>query len=296
MNGESVRYPAFLLGGPKAKFMAFEGCEGLFVSGRFRPIVGARMEDVLIDSSGRSWTLHAVTAVGRWGAWSEVAGLWWKRRYLVEYEATDGPVLSIEEMRARLSDAASAMRKSVLRDRQIDKDQRRWRLKRWDQVQEDIVAAENFGTLTPAMWPYLLPSDGWFSGYGRSNRAEYVSVVVPVMALMGSVWHFRFGAGNVIVGWVSLTIGFLLPGILGLAAMFRRLHDFGINFVLAFFPLMAALTWAVREVLVGHLQVGGRPGWAMIAVFGIFLSALAVLPGIEGENQFGPDPNPGPSL
>ena len=296
MNGEGVRYPAFLLGGPNAKFMAFNGPEGLFVSERFRPTVGARMEDVLIDSSGRSWTLNAVTAVGRWGAWGEVAGLWWRRRYLVEYEATEGPVLSIEDMRTMLSDAASAMRKSVLRDSQIDKDQRRWRLKRWDQVQEDIAAARNFGTLTPAMWPYLVPSDGWFFGHGRSNRAEYVSVVVPVVALMGSVWHFRFGAGNMIAGWASLTIGFLLPGILGLAAMFRRLHDFGIGFTLASFPLLAALMWVTREAIVGNLQVGDRPGWAMIAVFGLFLSALAVLPGIPGENQFGAEPNPGPSL
>src|ERR1700744_2966596 len=69
MNGEGVCYPAFLLGGSNAKFMAFKGPEGLFVSERFRPAVGARIEDVLIDSSGRSWTLHAVTAVGRWGAW-----------------------------------------------------------------------------------------------------------------------------------------------------------------------------------------------------------------------------------
>jgi uncharacterized membrane protein YhaH (DUF805 family) len=296
MNGEGVRYPAFLLGGPNAKFLAFNGPEGLFVSERFRPIVGARMEDVLIDSSGRSWTLHAVTAVGRWGAWGEVAALWWKRRYRVEYEATDGPVLSIEEMRARLSDTASAMRKSVLRDRQIDKDQRRWGLKRWDEVQEDVAAAENFGTLTPAMWPCLLESDGWFSGYGRSNRAEYLSVVVPVMTLMSVVWHFRFGAGNVIAGWASVTIGFLVPGILGLATMFRRLHDFGISFLLSFFPLMAALYWVLKELIVGHLQVGDRPGWAMIAVFGIFLSALAILPGIPGENQFGPEPNHGPSL
>jgi uncharacterized membrane protein YhaH (DUF805 family) len=296
MNGEGVRYPAFLLGGPDAKFMAFNGPEGLFISERFRPAVGARMEDVLIDSSGRSWTLHAVMAVGRWGGWGEVAGLWWKRRYLVEYEATEGPVLSIEDMRARLSDAASAMRKAVLRDRQLDKDQRRWRLKRWDEVQEDIVAAKDFGTLTPAMWPYLLSSDGWFSGYGRSNRAEYVSIVVPVMALMGSVWHFKFGAGNMIAGWASLTIGFLLPGMLGLAAMFRRLHDFGIGVVLAAFPLMVALNWVISEARVGHLQVGDRPGWAMIAVFGICLSALAVLPGIPGENRFGSEPNPGPSL
>jgi uncharacterized membrane protein YhaH (DUF805 family) len=214
----------------------------------------------------------------------------------VEYEATEGPVLSIEEVRARLSDAASAMRKSVLRDRQIDKDQRRWRLERWRQVQEHIVVAENFGTLIPAMWPYVLSSDGWFSGYGRSNRAEYVSVVVPVIAIMGSVWHFKFGAGNAVAGWVSLTIGFLLPGLLGVAAVLRRLHDFGIGFVLSSFPLTVALIWVIREARVGHLQVGERPGWAMIAVFGICLSALAVLPGIPGENQFGPEPNPGPSL
>jgi uncharacterized membrane protein YhaH (DUF805 family) len=296
MNGEGVRYPAFLLGGPTARFMAFKGPEGLFVSERFRPAVGARMEDVLIDSSGRSWTLHAVTAVGRWGAWEVVAGLWWKRRYLVEYEATGGPVLSIEDMRAKLSDAASAMRKSVLRDRQLDKDRRRWGLERWRKVQEDIAAAESFGTATPAMWPYLLPSDGWFSGFGRSNRAEYVSVVVPVMVLMGSVWHFRFGAGNMIAGWASLTIGFLLPGLLGLAAMFRRLHDFGIGFSLASLPLLAAFIWVIREAMAGNLQVGDRPGWVMIAVFGVFLSALAVLPGVRGANQFGPEPNPGPSL
>ena len=78
--------------------------------------------------------------------------------------------------------------------------------------------------------------------------------------------------------------------------MFRRLHDFGINFSLASFPLLAAVLWVIREASVGHLQVGERPGWAMIAVFGMFLSALAILPGIPGENQFGPDPNPGPSL
>jgi uncharacterized membrane protein YhaH (DUF805 family) len=297
MNGEDVCYPAFLVGTSlRAKFLAFNGPEGLFISERFRPIVGATMDDVLIDSSGRSWTLHTVTAVGRWGGLAKVVGLWWKRRYRVDYEATDGPVLPIEDMRATLTDAASAVRKSVLRDRQIDKEQRGWRLKRWAEVQENIAAAENFGTLTPAMWPYLLSSDGWFSGYGRSNRAEYVSVVVPAMTLMAGVWHFKFGDGNVIAGWASMVVGFVLPGLLGLAAMFRRLHDFGINFTLSSFPLLAAFMWVVRERTVGNLQVGERPGWAMIVVFGIFLAALAVLPGIPGENQFGPEPNPGPSL
>jgi uncharacterized membrane protein YhaH (DUF805 family) len=296
MNGEDVRYPAFLVGGPKAKFAAFKGPEGLFISDRYRPAVGDEMEDVLIDSSGRSWTLHAVRDVGRWGAWNRVVGLWWKRRYLVEYEATEGPALSTEEMRVRLSDAASAMRKSQIRNREIDKDQRFWRLKRWDEVEQDIAAAKNFDTATPAMWPYILSSDSWFSFDGRSNRAEYASIMIPVVVLMGSVWHFRFGAWNTIAFWASLTIGFLLPGILGLAVMFRRLHDFGIGLVLSFIPLFAGFYWLAKEVAVGNLQVGERPGWAMIAVFGIFLVALAVLPRIRGENQFGPEPNPGPSL
>lgn len=296
MNGEGVRYPAFLLGGQNAKFMAFNGPEGLFISERFRPAFGDKMEDVLIDSTGRSWILHAVVAVGRWGSLSEVVRLWWKRRYRVEYDATEGPVLSIEEVRSRLSDAASAVRKSVLRDRQIDKDQRRWRLERWREVQESIVAAESFASLTPAMWPHLLSSDGWFSGYGRSNRAEYASVVVPAMALMGAVWHFRFGAGNVIAGLASILIGFLLPALLGLAAVLRRLQDFGVGISLASFPLAVAFVWVIREGVAGHLQVGERPGLGLIAVFGIFLSALAVLPGIRGEYQFGPEPNPGPSL
>lgn len=296
MNGEGVCYPAFLVGGPNAKFVAFNGPQGLFVSERFRPAVGDKTEDVLIDSSGRSWTLHAVTAVGRWGSWSEVVGLWWKRRYRVEYEATEGPILSVDETRARLSDAAAAMRKSVLRDRQIDKEERGWGLKRWDEVQQDIAAAKNFETVTPAMWPHIPSSNGWFSFNGRSNRAEYVSVMVPVVVLMGSVWHFRFGAGNMIAFWASLTVGFVLPGILGLAVLFRRLHDFGIGFILSFLPLFAGFYWLAREVAVGNLQVGDRPGWPMIAVFGIFLSALAVLPGIPGVNRFGPEPNPGPSL
>jgi uncharacterized membrane protein YhaH (DUF805 family) len=296
MNGEGVRYPAFLLGGPKAKFVACSGPEGLFVVDRYGPAVGGKMEDVLIDSSGRSWTLHAVADVGRSGAWNKVVGLWWKRRYLVEYEATEGPVLSIEEMRARLSDAASAMRKSQLRNREIDKEQRFWRLKRWDEVLQDIAAAKNFETVTPAMWLYSLPPDSWFSFDGRSNRAEYVSVMVPVILLMGSVWHFRFGDGNAVAFWTSLIVGFLLPGILGLAVVFRRLHDFGIGLVLSFIPLFAGFYWLAKEFAAGHLQVGERPGWAMIAVFGIFLSALAILPRIPGNNRFGPEPNPGPSL
>jgi uncharacterized membrane protein YhaH (DUF805 family) len=296
MNGEGIRYPAFLVGGPNAKFVAFKGPEGLFVSDRFRPTVGDKMEGMLIDSSGRSWTLHAVTAVGRWGAWGEVVRLWWKRRYLVEYEATEGPVLSIEDLRVRLSEVASAMRKSALRDRQIDKEQRGWRLKRWSEVQEYIATAENFESLTPAMWPYILSSDGWFSGYGRSNRVEYVAVMVPVIALMGSVWYFKFGGGNTIAFWASLAVGFVLPGILGLAVIFRRLHDFGIGFVLAALPLMVAANWVMWEAGAGRLRVGERPGWAMIAVFVTFLSALAILPRISGKNRFGPEPNPGPSL
>jgi uncharacterized membrane protein YhaH (DUF805 family) len=199
-------------------------------------------------------------------------------------------------MRARLSDAASAMRKSQIRNREIDKAQRLWRLKRWDEVQQDIAAATNFDTATPAMWPYILSSDSWFSFGGRSNRAEYASIMVPVVVLMSSVWHFRFGAGNAIAFWASLTIGFLLPGALGLAVMVRRLHDFGIGLVLSFIPLFAGFYWLAKEFAVGNLQVGERPGWAMIAVFGVFLSALAVLPRTPGENQFGPEPNPGPSL
>jgi uncharacterized membrane protein YhaH (DUF805 family) len=296
MNGEGVRYPAFLLGGSRAKFIAFKGPEGLFINDRYRPAVGDKMEDVLIDSSGRSWTLHAVSNVGRWGSWNRVIGLWWKRRYLVEYEVTEGPVLSIEEMRVRLSDAASAMRKSQLRNREIDKEQRSWRLTRWDEVRQDIAAAKSFDTATPAMWPYILSSDGWFSFGGRSNRAEYVTIMVPVVVLMGSVWHFRFGGGNAIASYASLIVGFLLPGILGLAVIFRRLHDFGIGFTLAFFPLLAVCTWAAREIFVGNLQVGERPGWAMIAALGTSLSALAILRGIPGKNRFGPEPKPGPSL
>lgn len=296
MNGEGVQYPAFLLGRLGAKPKAFRGPGALFISDRHRPLVGHSVNQVLVDVSGRSWTLHKITAVGRWGSWDRRLSLWWKRRYLIDYEATEGPLLSWEEVKARLLQSAAKIQANLHADADLERKLEKRVLKDWKKVPELVAGIDSFEELGRAMIPRTLTSDSWFGIYGRSNRQEYLIVVVPAMALVGSVWRFGFGNSGTLFFAASLILGILVPAALILAALERRLHDFALNGGVLGIILPLPITLLAGLDLQGRLRFGDRAGGATLAVCAILILALAIPPGFRERNRYGPQPNPGPSL
>lgn len=296
MNGEGVQYPAFLLGRLGAKPKSFRGPGALFISDRHRPLVGHSVNQVLVDVSGRSWTLHRITAVGRWGSWDRLLSLWWKRQYLVDYEATEGPVLSWDEVKATLIQSAAKIQANLPSDNDAGKKPGARVLKDWKKVPELVAEIDSFAELGQAMIPRTLTSDGWFGTYGRSNRAEYLAVVVPAMALLGSVWWFGFGGGRGLAFAASLILGVLTPAALILAVVVRRLHDFGVSGGILGLILPLPLTLLTGFDLEGKLRLGDRAGGATLTVCAILILALAIPPGFRERLRYGPQPNPGPSL
>lgn len=292
MNGEGICYPAFLLV-ETGKSLAFPGPEALFISGRLRPPVGPTAEEVLVDSSGRSWVLHAVSAVGRWGSWKDRLRLWWKRQYRVEYEASEGPAMSLEELKAALLEKADASEASLKADTEVDEHVRTFFLEAWGRAREQLIAAQTFEGVAEAMGPYRLYPDSWFSGRGRSNRAEYVAVLSAAMAmmfvgtLMASLW-WPLGLGiHLVVGGVALW--------LVAAATARRAHDIGRSFwsVLLVLFCVAMLEEGYQSSL---RHRGGPYGLLTTAGWALCILGLACWPGTPGENRYDPQPNAGPSL
>ena len=227
MNGEGVRYPAFLLGGPGAKPMAFKGPEALFISGRFRAPIGPMKQETLIDGSGRSWTLRAIIAIGRWGPWHEQLLLWWKRQYLVEFDAIEGPAMSLDDLKTHILERADASETALKVDGEVDEDVRQYFLEAWAQARAELVAAETFQGVAEAMGPFRLYEDNWFSGRGRSNRAEYLVVLSSALGLMVMAGLIGFLAPRSF-GWIiDFVLGFVVPAWLVGAAAVRRCHDFG---------------------------------------------------------------------
>ena len=295
MNGEGVSYPAFLLGRLGAKPKSFEGPEALFISDRYRPPVGKSVNQVLVDVSGRSWTLHRITAVGRWGSWRRRLSLWWRRQYLVEYEATEGPVLSFDQVKARLLDSAEKIQANLYADSDIDRRGKR-SLKDWKKVPELVAEVDSYEELGRAMIPRTLTSDGWFRSYGRSNRTEYLTIVVPALTLIESIWYFRFGFDSELAFAASIVLGVLLPSALIFSAMLRRIHDFAFSGILLYFVSLLWFCWPIARDIYAMERFVDRPGGATLLAGAILVLALAIPPGTQGRNRHGPPPNPGPSL
>lgn len=292
MNGEGVCYPAFLLGGPGQKPTAFNGPSALFISGRFRAPIGPMKEDTLVDSSGRSWRLHGVTAIGRWGTWTERLRLWWKRQYLVDFDATEGPALSLDQLKTHMLERADANEALLRADTDVDEPVRQYFLEAWGRAREELVAAKTFQGVADAMGPYRLYADSWFSGRGRSNRVEYLTVlllatVITVMA--GLVASFL---GSIIGAAVDFALGTVLPGWLVGAAATRRVHDFGWPFY-----VLAILFLGLGGMELGAFRYFQDRGvlFGIVAWF-VFILVWAIPPGTPGENRYDPQPNPGPSL
>ena len=296
MNGEGVRYPAFLIGGPHARPAAFNGPEGLFVSSRHRPSIGDKIGEVLVDSAGQSWTLHTITAVGRWGSWNEQLSLWWKRRYRVEYGATEGPAVTIEDVKSRLISSLAKSGKELHANLEVEK-RWRWRVrKEWEEYPDKIQNIKSWIEFERAIYSSGISSDGWFRSYGRSNREEYIVVVIPTLTLMGSVRYFGVGVVNLPAVVASIIAGIILPGLLLRAAVERRLHDFEFRGTILYFPIIVMFYWFIVECFRGGLHFTDWPGWVVFAICAILVLALAIPPGTKGRNYYGPPPNPGPSL
>jgi uncharacterized membrane protein YhaH (DUF805 family) len=295
MNGEGVCYPAFLLGGPGQKPTAFNGPSALFISGRFRMPLGPMKEDTLVDSSGRSWTLHGITAIGRWGKWKEKLGLWWRRQYLVDFDATEGPAMSLRELKTHMLERADANEALLRADTEVDEQVRQYFLEAWGRAREDLVAAETFQGLADAMGPYRLYADIWFSGRGRSNRAEYLVVVCVAMAMMVVAGLIAFFLGSSLGYLINFALGTVLPYWLIGAAAARRAHDFGWPFYA--FVILFLVVGAVELGAFQYLQhdLVAFVGLSIAAWF-VFILAWAVPTGAPGENRYDPQPNPGPSL
>ena len=291
MKGEGICYPAFLLGGPNSKPMAFRGPEALFISGRFRAPIGPMKHETLIDSSGRSWTLHTITAIGRWGTWKGQFLLWWRRQYLVEFDATESAGMSLDQLKAHMLQMADLNEAALRADTEVDEQVRQYFLEGWGRHREALVAAETFQGVAEAMGFYSLYADNWFGGRGRSNRAEYLAVVMLAIVMIGMAGLIGSLITSALWSAADFILGIATVWLIGAAAA-RRCHDFGWRF----YPfVMLWLAIAVVEQGVGkYLHFEG--GWLGAAVSVLIILALAIPPGTPGENQYDPQPNPGPSL
>jgi len=292
LNGEGVCYPAFLLGRPEGKPIAFSGPGALFISGRLRGPIGPMDEDTLVDSSGRTWTLSAITAIGRWGSLTEILRLWWRREYLVEFEAAEGSRMSLDDLKAWLLHKAELSEAALRADTEVDEQVRQYFLEGWSASRKALEAAQTFQAVAKAMGPYSLYRDSWFSWRGRSNRAEYLAVFLFNMVL-GSLASLaaqpNSGPALILIG---LAFGTVLPMLLGWAVIVRRTHDIGLS-VLALLVLLLLLALGGAGI---ERAYGSAAVWFEMAATALVLMALAVIPGTVGENRFDPQPNPGPSL
>jgi uncharacterized membrane protein YhaH (DUF805 family) len=296
MNGEGVRYPAFLLGGSDAKPMAFSGPEALFVSGRFRgPLGPMTPPETLVDSSGRTWTFHAVTAIGRWGSWDEWLRLWWGRRYLFEYDATEGPAMSLDELKAWMLERHVVSEAALRADTEVDEQIRQYFLDGWSKAREELVAAATFKAVAETMGPRYLYQDNWFSGRGRSNRAEYLAVLLAVIVVTTTVSLVHPFLAPAVALFVIIGPGLVFPIWLIGAVAARRAHDLGWKFSFA-----GGTCLAISVIEVGAQEskkFNGDPyGLLSVAVWAALALLLAILPGTPRENRYDPQPNPGPSL
>jgi len=295
MNGEGVSYPAFLLGEQDAKPLAFNGPEALFISGRFRPPLGPMKESILVDSSGRGWTLHAITAIGRWGSWKKRLLLWWRRQYLVDYDATEGPAISLDQLKTHMLQKTAASETALRADTEVDESVRQYYLEGWARARETLVAAHTFQGVADAMGPCSLYADNWFSGRGRSNRAEYLVVVISALVISSLAGLVAFVVGPTFSLAIDLTLGLAVPVWLIGAAAARRSHDFGWSL----YPFILACM-VIGAVVEGAHRSPNSPNdpyaWVLIAFFPMLILALAIPPGTSGENRYDPQPNPGPSL
>jgi uncharacterized membrane protein YhaH (DUF805 family) len=295
MNGEGVCYPAFLLGGLDAKPMAFNGPAALFISGRFRAPLGPMKEDTLVESSGRSWTLHAVTAIGRWGTWKEQLQLGWRRQYLVQFDATEGPAMTLGDLKTHMLQRADASEAALRADTEVDEQVRQYFLEAWAGARENLVAAETFQAVADAMGPCSLYPDNWFRGRGRSNRAEYLAVVLVATVMMVVAGLIAALIGPTLGAFVDFGLGFVVPFWLIAAAAARRSHDFGwpFYFVVILFLMVGAVELGAQKYLEHEVVLSILLG---IAAYAVLILGLAIPPGTPGENRYDPQPNPGPSL
>jgi len=201
------------------------------------------------------------------------------------FRAPAGPMKEDTLQMADLNEAA------LRADTEVDEQVRQYFLEGWGRHREKLVAAETFQGVAEAMGPLSLYTDNWFSGRGRSNRAEYLAVVVSAIVMIGTAGLVGSLIASTIWSVADFVLGIVAAWLIGAAAV-RRCHDFGRRFY-PFVILWLALA-VVEQGISQYLHFEG--GWLSAAVLVLLILALAIPPGTSGENQYDPQPNPGPSL
>jgi len=199
--------------------------------------------------------------------------------------------MSLDQLKTHMLQRAAASEAGLRADTEVDERVRRYFLEGWGGAREELVAAETFQAVADAMGPYSLCDDNWFSGRGRSNRAEYLAVLLMAMVITIIAGLIGSLISSTLWSLADFILGMAVAWLIGAAAA-RRCHDFGWNF----YPfVMLWLAIAVVEQGVSQYR-HFEGGWLGAAALVVFILALAIAPGTPGENRYDPQPNPGPSL
>ena len=156
------------------------------------------------------------------------------------------------------------------------------------------MAYSDTGGESPRLLKRTVKGVGDFSG--RSDRAEVIYYIVAA-SLVGSVLGFpvRMLVPFEATRWflLALNLVFLIP----MFALFvRRLHDqnrsgwWGALLPLSFLVALPRLIYVLQDHLEPRLQRQTMPFSRIGALIWLAVLLLCLLPGSEGENNYGPDP------
>src|SRR5687768_4458789 len=150
--------------------------------------------------------------------------------------------------------------------------------------------------MTPVDWAKR-PIEKYADFSGRAPRAEYwwYFLAVIVASLIAQIIDSMLGLalfGPYGPLLILLSLGLLVPG---LAVTVRRLHDTGRS---GWWILIALIPYFLVGVMMGMAAASGSMAglagvglFAIVALAGaIALLVFMILPGIPGDNRFGPDP------
>jgi uncharacterized membrane protein YhaH (DUF805 family) len=134
----------------------------------------------------------------------------------------------------------------------------------------------------------------WWSLEGRGSRREFAWVFFPALvALIVLLWIVVTYAPDGISSATNASLAVALMIALmavGAAAMVRRLHDLGQSASwLHLLALLGVCGVSVYKWLPGDWQKGALTVLS-IGAASVLVGALTCRRGMEGDNQFGPDP------